>query len=202
MVSGIHRNILLPWSWAVLWNEHCLPRYCTEQKRSCWTANQPATDSQCQKMRFFLDCKLAKLLPPPPSPRPWHILQKTSVSAGGLQKWYWQSPGMEQKLLCSPRSNEDLPIRHCLEGCTCSGYKGIPAYSHTDAEFPGHPPAPHQPYYELLCLDPSYPVCINQYINQSINQSHAFRISPKFAVSQTQPLFLWPGLCDQNRAAF
>lgn len=73
--------------------------------------------------------------------------------------------------LRSPSANASLPIWHCLEGRTCSGYKGIPASSHTGAGFPGHPSAPRQSWWELLHLDPLCPLCINL--------SHIFRTSPK-----------------------
>lgn len=91
-------------------------------------------------------------------------------AAAGLR--YQQSPGIAQgRPLRFPRANISLPIWRCLEGCTCSEYKGIPAYSHTGAGFPGHPPAPHQSWWELLHPDHLRPLCINQ--------SPIFRTSPK-----------------------
>lgn len=169
MVRSLIKNIS-PVSW-FLWftgTSYCLGlEQCSEMNIVCQDIAQNRKDPVGQQINLqhvvsvrrcnFLDCTttLSQSVACPTE----KLCFSRWFEAAGV--WYQPSPGMEQKLLCSPRSNAGLPIWHCLEGCTCSGYNSIPAYNHTDAEFPGHPPAPHQPWCELLCLDLLYPVCIN-----------------------------------------
>lgn len=110
MVRSLIKNIspvswfLLPWSWAVLWNDHCLPRYCTERKDP---VEQLINLQQAVSVRWcnFFDSKVAHLPPQPLSARARLVLQKLSFSrlfaAAGL--WYWQSPGMKPRdQVCVP----------------------------------------------------------------------------------------------------
>lgn len=96
MVRSFINNIS-PVSW-FLWftgTSYCLGlERCSELNIVCQEIARNRKDPVEQQINLqqvvrgcnFLDCKLAKLLPPPPSARAWFVLQKISISSGGLQQ--------------------------------------------------------------------------------------------------------------------
>lgn len=119
MVRSLIKNVF-PVSW-FLWFTGTFYylglEQCSEMNIVCWDIAQNRKDLVEQQINLqqavsvrrcnFLYCKLAKLLPPPHSARVWLVLQKNSVSAGGLQQLVCDS----SKALVWNRSCSALPGR-------------------------------------------------------------------------------------------